>query len=122
MTRLSQLRQKVKGQTLVIVVLVAAGVLFGFVALAVDGGSALVQRRNMQNGADAASLGAAQTLAASVVLSSGVSTYSATNMDVVNRVERLLRANHGGNISVNNKQPTYDAVISYGSFIAASST
>jgi hypothetical protein len=46
-----------------VAILVGAGVLMGFVALAVDGGNALLQRRNMQNAADAASLGAAKILA-----------------------------------------------------------
>ncbi|HMA33503.1 MAG TPA: pilus assembly protein TadG-related protein [Chloroflexia bacterium] len=46
-----------KGQTIIIVALGAVA-LMSLVALAVDGGSALLQRRNMQNGADAAALGA----------------------------------------------------------------
>ena len=44
------MRKKAKGQTMAIIGLVLAlGVLIGLVAIAVDGGSALLQRRNMQN-------------------------------------------------------------------------
>src|SRR5438094_8696404 len=82
---------RAKGQTLVFVgLLVAFGVLMGFVALAADGGSALLQRRNMQNGADAAALGAVQSLAASVVLSSGVGLYTMSNRDLAARVDQAV--------------------------------
>src|SRR6059058_2305993 len=78
---------RARGQTMVLVgLLVGLGVLIGFVAIATDGGSALLQRRNMQNGADAAALGAAQTLAASVVLSGGLGVYTASNQDLTARV------------------------------------
>src|SRR5438046_3084246 len=64
----SLLRARTRGQAMVLVaMLVGTGVLLGFVALAVDGGSALLQRRNMQKAADAASLGAAKLLADNVV-------------------------------------------------------
>ena len=50
----------------------------------------------MQNGADAAALGAATTLAVSVVLSGSVPVYSATNGNVTARVEQALVGNRGG--------------------------
>ena len=60
-----QMRLKTKGQSMVIIgILIGTGVLIGLVALAFDGGSAMLQRRNMQNGADSASLGTAKMLAA----------------------------------------------------------
>src|SRR5436305_14434811 len=87
---------RARGQTMVFVgLLVGLGVLIGFVAIATDGGSALLQRRNMQNGADAAALGAAQTLAASVILSGGLGVYTASNQDLTARVDQTLEGNRG---------------------------
>ncbi|HEX6607475.1 MAG TPA: pilus assembly protein TadG-related protein, partial [Chloroflexia bacterium] len=56
-------RRVVKGQTVVIVALCALALL-AFVGLAVDGGSTLLQRRTMQNGADAGALAAVQAMTA----------------------------------------------------------
>lgn len=62
------LRARVRGQAMILVsIMVGTGVLFGFVALAVDGGSILLQRRQMQNAADAAALGAVRLLADNIV-------------------------------------------------------
>src|SRR5262245_9490545 len=52
------------GQALVLVAL-AMPMFFGFVGLAVDGGKLLVERRSIQNAADAAALAAAQELPSS---------------------------------------------------------
>jgi Flp pilus assembly protein TadG len=115
----SVMRRKVKGQTLVIVgLLVGSGVLLGLVALAFDGGSALLQRRAMQNGADAASLGTAKMLAASVVLSGSIPVYSAVNQDVVSATNQFLTNNRGGVTGV----PSYQATIEYGNFVPSTIT
>src|SRR5438067_7324801 len=107
------LRARAKGQTLVFVgLLVAFGVLIGFVALAADGGSALLQRRNMQNGADAAALGAAQSLGASVVLSSGIGLYIMSNGDLAARVDQAVQGNRGGFVGT----PLYTTTLEYGTF------
>src|SRR5689334_22424393 len=101
---------KNRGQTTVLVgLLVGLGVLLGFVGLAVDGGSALVQRRNMQNGADGAALGAAKTLASSVVVSGTANVYMVTNANMTARVEQLLAGNRGGV----NRTPNYSATLEY---------
>ena len=116
---ITSLRRRAKGQTLVLVgLLVALGVLLGLVALAADGGNALLQRRNMQNGADASTLGVVQRLAASVVLSSGMATYSATNQDVTDRIDDLLPGNRGGVIGT----PSYVITVEYGTFITSTYT
>src|SRR5438270_1361181 len=102
---------RARGQTMVFVgLLVGLGVLTGFVALAADGGSALLQRRNMQNGADAAALGAVQTLGASVVLSSGVGIYIITNSGLADRVEQAAEGNRGGFVG----SPLYTTTLEYG--------
>jgi hypothetical protein len=84
------------GQTIVIVAL-SALVLIGLVALAVDGGNALVQRRNMQNAADAAAQAAAQLLQTNMTTTCGPTgchpTYLLTNQDMINRVQELVNAN-----------------------------
>src|SRR3954447_17955529 len=104
---------RARGQTMVFVgLLVGLGVLTGFVAIATDGGSALLQRRNMQNGADAAALGSAQTLAASVVLSSGVPLYTSSNQDVTARIDQTLGRNRGGTGAT----PSYSTTLEYGTF------
>lgn len=85
-----------RGQTIVIVAL-SALVLIGLVALAVDGGNALVQRRNMQNAADAAAQAAAQLLQTNMTtacIPAGCQpSYLLTNQDVYNRVQELVAAN-----------------------------
>lgn len=52
-----QTRREEKGQALVLILLAIAAV-FGFAALAIDGGMLLLDRRNAQNAADAAALSA----------------------------------------------------------------
>src|SRR5205823_890530 len=100
-----------RGQAMVFVgLLVGLGVLVGFVAIATDGGSALLQRRNMQNGADAAALVAAQTLGASVILSGGVGSYIASNQDLTAHVDQVLDGNRGGTAST----PSYSTTLEYG--------
>ncbi|MGH2471848.1 MAG: pilus assembly protein TadG-related protein, partial [Candidatus Limnocylindria bacterium] len=55
-----------QGQTLVVVALVMT-VLLGAIALGIDWGYGLTQRRVMQNGADAGALGAARLLAGNAI-------------------------------------------------------
>src|SRR5919204_1415887 len=106
---------RARGQTTVFVgLLVGLGVLVGFVAIATDGGSALLQRRNMQNGADAAALGAAQTLAASVVLSGSVPVYTSSNQNVTDRIDQTLGRNRGGTVS--GSTPSYSTTLEYGTY------
>jgi hypothetical protein len=101
------LRDRVRrGQTIVIVAL-SALVLLGLVALAVDGGSALVQRRNMQNAADAAALAAAQLLQSNMTTSCTnigpipcYPAYLLTKQDVLNRVQQLTTANGAQNYTL----------------------
>src|SRR3990172_587965 len=57
----SEKRRGERGQALILFVL-ALAVLLGFVALAIDVGLAFQERRNAQNGADAAALAAAEDL------------------------------------------------------------
>src|SRR5439155_10966001 len=110
-----------RGQAMVFVgLLVRLGVLTGFVAIATDGGSALLQRRNMQNGADAAALGAAQTLAASVVLSGEVPIYTSSNQDVTDRIDQTLGRNRGGTVS--GSTPSYSTTLEYGTYANSSYT
>jgi Flp pilus assembly protein TadG len=112
-------RSKQKGQTLVLVgIIVGLGVLFGFVALAVDGGSALTQRRNMQNSADSAALGIVQSLGASIVFSNGVGTYLMYNSSVTQRADELFAGNRQGTTG----SPTYNSTIEYGRYVQASAS
>lgn len=110
------LRKRARGQTAVLVgLLLSLGVLTGLVALAVDGGSALLQRRNMQNGADAASLAVAQLLAANVVKNGSEYPYIVRNSMVTARVTELLGRNQGGTTG----QPYYRTTVEYGTLISA---
>src|SRR5437762_11394986 len=100
------LRHRARGQAVILVSLVIGfGVLLGFVALAVDGGSALLQRRNMQNGADGAALAVAKTLANNVVQNGDVWIYSVTNEQATANVDQLLAGNRGGVLT----PPDYNA-------------
>src|SRR5438876_238368 len=106
---------KAKGQSLVLVgLLVGLGVLIGFVAIATDGGSSLLQRRNMQNGADSAALGAAQLLGGSVVVSGTSYIYAVSNQSMAAQVEQALAGNRGGVTSV----PIYTATLEYGTYVS----
>src|SRR5438128_2971163 len=110
---------RARGQAMVFVgLLVGLGVLTGFVAIATDGGSALLQRRNMQNGADAAALIASQTLAASVVLSGGVGIYTIPNQEVTARIDQVLDGNRGGTAS--GSTPSYSTTLEYGTYANSS--
>jgi hypothetical protein len=114
---LSRPRRKLKGQTMALVgLLVGFGVLLGFVALATDGGSALVQRRNMQNGANSTALGLAKVLAQNIVINQGEPGYIITNREVVTQARQLLERNRGGTTGT----PTYSSTIEYGSYINGS--
>src|SRR5438045_6066420 len=106
---------KLRGQSLVLVgLLVGLGVLIGSVAIATDGGSALLQKRNMQNGADAAALGAAQLLAASVVLSGSTPIYAVSNQDLAARIDQTLAGNRDGTTS----SPSYTTTLEYGTYVS----
>jgi Flp pilus assembly protein TadG len=114
-----QMRLKAKGQSMVIIgILIGTGVLIGLVALAFDGGSAMLQRRNMQNGADSASLGTAKMLAASVIISGNVAIFGASNLDVTNTTAQYFTQNQGGTTGT----PTYGATIDYGNFVQSTSS
>src|SRR5262245_11717635 len=109
------LRHRARGQAVVLVSLVVGfGVLLGFVALAVDGGSALLQRRNMQNGADGAALAVAKNLAANVVQDGTTWIYAVTNAQATANVDQLLTGNRGGVLNA----PDYNATLDYGTFIS----
>ena len=106
-----------RGQTIVIVAL-AMLTLVALVGLAVDGGSALLQRRNMQNGADAAALAAAQMMQASMAVSCGDNnggaiachpTYTIFNSTLLARVNELLQQNRGGELG----PATYSKTVEY---------
>src|SRR3970282_1738548 len=76
----SATRRGERGQTLVLAVL-AMAVLLGFTAMAIDVGLAFQERRNAQNGADAAALAAAQDLRSGL----GTATAAATARDYLER-------------------------------------
>ncbi len=88
-----------RGQTLVIVAL-SILVLLGFVALGIDGGSALLQRRHMQDGADAAALGAIRLMEGNIAVTCSPAPCHPTYADITNgalraRILQLVNANHG---------------------------
>src|SRR5207245_252981 len=102
----SRLRARARGQTIAIVgLLVATGVLIGLVALAFDGGSAFLQRRTMQNGAEAGALaGIGKMLepgriAVSCVPAPCHPTFNLRNDEVWAAVTSLVAANRGGAIN-----------------------
>jgi Flp pilus assembly protein TadG len=101
-----------RGQSLVVVALCAL-VLIALVALAIDGGSALYQRRNMQNGADAASLAVVDMMQQNMAVTCNPSpchpTYLLTNQMVLDRVDQLVTANRGGTIGT----ATYTTLTEY---------
>src|SRR5437588_4098030 len=105
----SLLRIHIKGQTIAIVgLLVATGVLIGLVALAFDGGSALLQRRTMQNGAEAGALaGIGKMLepgrvAVSCIPSPCHTSFNLRNDEVWAAVNLFVQANRGGAIQDGN--------------------
>src|SRR3972149_11725549 len=76
----SEGRRGERGQALILFVL-ALGLMMGFTALAIDVGLAFQERRNAQNGADAAALAAAQDLRDGA----GPATAAATAQDYLQR-------------------------------------
>jgi Flp pilus assembly protein TadG len=85
-------RSEQKGQTLVVVAL-AVTVLLGAVALGIDWGYGLTQRRVMQNAADSAALGAAKLLASRVIGTSSGPRFIVTGDAVYCEAERLADLN-----------------------------
>src|SRR5688572_23619460 len=114
-TRRELIRRRAKGQSLAVVgLLLGLGVLIGFVAIAIDGGSALLQRRVMQNAADSGSLAGVQLMGQRVLITAGANcadpypTYALTNTLLVNTVQALVAQNRGGAVG-----GTYDVKIYY---------
>jgi Flp pilus assembly protein TadG len=102
----------VRGQSVVVVALCAV-VLIALVALAIDGGSALFQRRNMQNGADAAVLGVIDLMQQNTAVTCNPApchpAYLVTNQGVLDRVDQLVTANRGGTVGT----ATYSTLTEY---------
>lgn len=97
------LRARAKGQSLAIIgIILATGVLIGLVAIAFDGGSALLQRRTMQNGADAGVLAGGDFLSRNLAASCNPApchpTYLVTNQELRTQVDALVSANRGGTV------------------------
>lgn len=108
------MRRSVKGQTIVFVaLLLGLGVLIGLVAIAFDGGSALLQRRAMQNGADAGSQAGVDYMAEMLLINCAGGTcrptYGITNAQLRARVEQFVAANRGGTVGT----PVYSTTIEY---------
>ena len=76
-TPIHTLRREEDGQALVFCVLLLAALL-GIAAIVVDGGNALLQRRNQQSVADAAAMAAVRDLPANTVVADGVARDYAT--------------------------------------------
>jgi hypothetical protein len=81
MTRFHVLRRREDGQVLVFSVLVLVALL-GIASLVVDGGSALLQRRNQQGVADAAAMAAIKDLPASTSAANATALSYATTQNV----------------------------------------
>src|SRR5688572_5524497 len=99
--RRNVLRSAVRGQTMVVVgLLLGLGVLIGLVAIAFDGGSALLQRRAMQNGADAGAQAGIDYMADMLLVTCAGGkcrpTFGITNSQLRGRVEQFVAANRGG--------------------------
>jgi hypothetical protein len=110
----SYIRRSTRGQTLVIVaMLLGLGVLIGLVAIAFDGGSALLQRRAMQNGADAGAQAGVDYMADTILITCAGGTcrptYGITNAQLRARVEQFVAANREGTIGT----PVYSTRIEY---------
>lgn len=109
-------RRHVKGQSLSVVgLLLGLGVLIGLVAIAVDGGSALLQRRVMQNSADAASLAGIQLMSQRVLISGsggvGHPSYALTQTVLLNAINSMAANNRGGAIGATSAD--YDVQVYY---------
>jgi Flp pilus assembly protein TadG len=81
-----------QGQTLVVIAL-AVTVLLGAVALGVDAGYGLTQRRVMQNAADAAAIGAGKLLASSVISTPSGTLFAASGDAVYCRAWKFTPQN-----------------------------
>jgi hypothetical protein len=96
-----------KGQSIVVVALGLVG-LVALVALGVDGGSALLQRRNMQNGADSGALAAIQLISQGDISITCVDRNGVTSPchpfyltapsqgSIYQRANQLVQSNQGG--------------------------
>src|SRR6059036_1335310 len=96
-------RARASGQTLMIVaLLLALGVLIGLVALAFDGGSALLQRRAQQNAAEAGALAGiklmGQNMLQSCVPAPCHPNYVITNGELANVISDFVNLNQGGTV------------------------
>ncbi|MFL5734072.1 MAG: TadE/TadG family type IV pilus assembly protein [Chloroflexia bacterium] len=117
------LRRRARGQTIAVVgLLVAAGVLVGLVALAFDGGSALTQRRIMQNAAEAGALAGIQLMGDPAAVVGSCNTppgcrpaYTVREDSVINKINALVNANHGATVGNAN----YSVVIEYHYMVGA---
>lgn len=110
------LRARHKGQTMVVVaVLLGLGVLIGLVAIAVDGGSVLLQKRVQQNAADAGVLAGIDLMAHNLSASCNPSpchpTYRTTNAILLETVGNLVRANRGGAVGADDSN--YSLTVEY---------
>lgn len=116
MERAPRARARKSGQSVMIVaVLVAFGVLIGFVALAFDGGSALLQRRTQQNAAEAGALAGIKMMQEGVLGSCDPPgcrpTYQLMSADLIARVASFVRANRGGTVGAT--EADYTMTIEY---------
>ena len=99
----------------VFALLLGLGVIIGLLAIAFDGGSSLLQRRTMQNGAESGAMGGINlmgqwpNLAISCRPTPCHPTYLLTNGALRTRVEGLVSANRGGVVG----NPTYSTLIEY---------
>src|SRR5436190_10737700 len=88
--------------TMIVAMLVAFGVLLGFVALAFDGGSALLQRRTQQNAAESGALAGIQLMGQNMTQSCNPApchpTYIIRNSDLKNIVLDFVARNQGGTV------------------------
>ncbi len=78
--RLSWLGRAERGATTILVVIVLVPVLFGAMALSVDVGGLMWERRQLQNGSDAAAAAAAQTCVSNAAACPTAATSSLTNL------------------------------------------
>jgi hypothetical protein len=97
----------------VFALLLGLGVIIGLLAIAFDGGSSLLQRRTMQNGAEAGAIGGVNYMGQHLAISCNPApchpTYFATNTELRTHIEGLVGANRGGTVG----SPTYATTIEY---------
>jgi hypothetical protein len=109
-------RKRAKGQTMALVgILLALGVLVGLVAIAFDGGSALLQRRVMQNSAQAGALAGGDLMTNNLAASCNPApchpSYLITNQQLLDQVNALANANHQGTVGATSSD--YTTVLEY---------